>query len=52
MWTGVYTTDPRLVPEARKMEVISYERDAELASAGAGVMHSRRSSSPRNSTYR
>jgi aspartate kinase len=38
---GVYTTDPRLVPEARKMEMISYDEMLELASAGAGVMHSR-----------
>src|SRR5437764_5264188 len=38
---GVYTTDPRLVPEARKMEVISYDEMLELASAGAAVMHSR-----------
>jgi aspartate kinase len=38
---GVYTTDPRLVPEARKMESISYDEMLELASAGAAVMHSR-----------
>src|SRR5262245_35659347 len=38
---GVYTTDPRLVPEARKMEFISYDEMLELASAGAAVMHSR-----------
>jgi aspartate kinase len=38
---GVYTTDPRLVPEARKMEYISYDEMLELASAGAAVMHSR-----------
>ncbi len=38
---GVYTTDPRLVPEARKMDTISYDEMLELASAGAGVMHSR-----------
>ncbi len=38
---GVYTTDPRIVPEARKMEYISYDEMLELASAGAGVMHSR-----------
>jgi aspartate kinase len=38
---GVYTTDPRMVPEARKMEVISYDEMLELASAGAAVMHSR-----------
>jgi aspartate kinase len=38
---GVYTTDPRVVPEARKMELISYDEMLELASVGAGVMHSR-----------
>ncbi len=38
---GVYTTDPRLVPQARKMDVISYDEMLELASVGAGVMHSR-----------
>ncbi len=38
---GVYTTDPRLVPEAQKMEFISYDEMLELASAGAAVMHSR-----------
>jgi aspartate kinase len=38
---GVYTTDPRVVPEARKMEFISYDEMLELASVGAGVMHSR-----------
>jgi len=38
---GVYTTDPRIVPEARKMEYISYDEMLELASVGAGVMHSR-----------
>jgi aspartate kinase len=38
---GVYTTDPRIVPQARKMEQISYDEMLELASLGAGVMHSR-----------
>jgi aspartate kinase len=38
---GVYTTDPRLVPEARKVDAISYDEMLELASVGAGVMHSR-----------
>jgi aspartate kinase len=38
---GVYTTDPRIVPEARKIEAISYDEMLELASVGAGVMHSR-----------
>jgi len=38
---GVYTTDPRIVPEARKIDRVSYDEMLELASAGAGVMHSR-----------
>src|SRR5437763_12500488 len=38
---GVYSTDPRVVPEARKIDVISYDEMLELASVGAGVMHSR-----------
>jgi aspartate kinase len=38
---GIYTTDPRLVPEARKLDVISYDEMLELASVGAGVLHSR-----------
>lgn len=38
---GVYTTDPRVVPEARKMDKISYDEMLEMASMGAGVMHSR-----------
>ncbi len=38
---GVFTTDPRIVPEARKIGGISYDEMLELASVGAGVMHSR-----------
>jgi len=38
---GVYTTDPRLVPEARKLDTISYDEMLEMASLGAGVMHGR-----------
>jgi aspartate kinase len=38
---GVFTTDPRLVPEARKIPRVSYDDILELASLGAGVMHSR-----------
>ena len=38
---GVYTTDPRLVPTARKLEEISYDEMLELAGAGAKVMQSR-----------
>ncbi len=38
---GVFSTDPRLIPEARKQDHISYDEMLELASLGAGVMHSR-----------
>jgi len=38
---GVFSTDPRIVPEARKIGRISYDEMLELASLGAGVMHSR-----------
>ncbi len=38
---GVYTADPRLVPEARKLAEISYDEMLELASSGAKVMQSR-----------
>ena len=38
---GVYTTDPRLVPTARKLAEISYDEMLELASSGAKVMQSR-----------
>jgi aspartate kinase len=38
---GVYTTDPRQLPEARQMSRISYDEMLELASLGASVMHNR-----------
>ena len=38
---GVYTTDPNIVPEARKLERISYEEMLELAGAGAKVLQIR-----------
>ena len=38
---GIYTTDPRIMPEARRCRRISYDEMLELASAGAGVMHNR-----------
>ncbi|MBN2217806.1 MAG: aspartate kinase [Pirellulales bacterium] len=38
---GVYTTDPKLLAEARRLSQISYDEMLELASAGAGVMHNR-----------
>jgi len=38
---GVYTTDPRVVPQARRLEKIAYEEMLELASLGAKVMQVR-----------
>jgi aspartate kinase len=38
---GVYTCDPRIVPDARKIPVISYEEMLEMASSGSKVMQSR-----------
>ncbi|TWT44652.1 Aspartokinase [Phycisphaerae bacterium RAS1] len=38
---GIYTTDPRIAPEARKLDTISYDEMLEMASLGAGVMHGR-----------
>ncbi|HEY8492238.1 MAG TPA: aspartate kinase, partial [Dehalococcoidia bacterium] len=38
---GIYTTDPRIEPNARKLRDISYEEMLELASQGARVMHPR-----------
>ncbi|MGO9378745.1 MAG: aspartate kinase [Dissulfurispiraceae bacterium] len=38
---GVYTTDPNIVPDAKKMDKISYEEMLELASLGAKVLQTR-----------
>jgi aspartate kinase len=38
---GIYTTDPRIVPKARKLDKISYEEMLELASVGAKVLQTR-----------
>ncbi len=39
--SGVYTTDPRIVPEARKLDKISYDEMLEMAGAGSQVMQAR-----------
>jgi aspartate kinase len=39
--TGVFTTDPRFVKSARKLDGISYDEMLELANLGAGVLHPR-----------
>jgi aspartate kinase len=36
---GVYTADPRVVPEARRIDVLSYEETQELAESGAKVLN-------------
>ncbi len=38
---GVYTTDPRIVPKARKLQAVTYEEMLELASVGAKVLQTR-----------
>jgi aspartate kinase len=38
---GIYTTDPRIFKKAVKLKEVSYDEMLELASLGAGVMHSR-----------
>lgn len=38
---GVYTADPRLVKNARKLDEITYDEMLDLASLGAGVLHNR-----------
>lgn len=38
---GVFTTDPRIVPKARKLDKISYEEMLEMASLGAKVLQTR-----------
>ncbi len=38
---GVYTADPRIAPDAKKLSEISYDEMLELASLGANVLHNR-----------
>ncbi|MQM72576.1 aspartate kinase [uncultured Pseudoramibacter sp.] len=38
---GVYDADPRIVPDAKKIDEISYQEVLEMASLGAGVLHTR-----------
>ena len=38
---GVYTADPRVVKNAKKMQEVTYDEMLELASLGAGVLHNR-----------
>ena len=38
---GVYTADPRIVPDARKLDAVSFEEMLEMAASGAGVLQLR-----------
>ncbi|HUS47794.1 MAG TPA: aspartate kinase [Phycisphaerae bacterium] len=38
---GIFTADPRIVPNARKIDRVSYDEMLELSSLGAGVLHNR-----------
>lgn len=38
---GIYTADPRVVPNAKKLDTVSYEEMLELARVGANVLHPR-----------
>lgn len=38
---GVFTTDPRMVPDARKLDKVTYEEMLEMAALGAKVLHPR-----------
>jgi aspartate kinase len=39
--SGVYSADPRIVPDARKLDVVSFEEMLEMAASGAGVLQLR-----------
>ncbi|MEA2153486.1 MAG: aspartate kinase, partial [Solirubrobacteraceae bacterium] len=39
--SGVYTADPRIVPDARKLPMVSFEEMLEMAASGAGVLQLR-----------
>jgi aspartate kinase len=48
---GVYTTDPRIVERAKKLETISYEEMLELARVGANVLHPRSVENAKHLTF-
>jgi aspartate kinase len=50
--TGVFTADPRIVPEARKLERVSYEEMLEMAASGAKVLMLRAVELARNQSVR
>ena len=48
---GVFTTDPRMIGQARKLEEISYDEMLEIANLGAGVLHPRAVEFAKNHQY-
>ena len=38
---GVFSADPRIVPDARKLDVVSFDEMLEMAASGAGVLQLR-----------
>jgi aspartate kinase len=49
---GVFTADPRIVPDARKLSVVSFEEMLEMAASGAGVLQLRSVEYARNENVR
>ena len=49
---GVYTADPRVVKNARKLEAVTYDEMLELAAHGAKVLHNRSVEMAKNVSYR
>jgi aspartate kinase len=49
---GVFTADPRIVPEARKLPIVSFEEMLEMAASGAGVLQLRSVEYARNHAVR
>jgi aspartate kinase len=49
---GVFSADPRLVPEARKLKLVSFEEMLEMSSSGAGVLQLRAVEYARNHAVR
>ena len=49
---GIYTADPRLIPDARKIWHLDYDEMQELALSGNGILHPRAISTARNSEIR
>src|ERR1700720_2748325 len=50
--SGVFTADPRIVPEARKLATVSFEEMLEMAASGAGVLQLRAVEYARNHSVR